>query len=137
MQKVVLECCYSAMVEKKPCKITVKVFILVKLQATYRKFYKKWILSLAFLNKYSKSVLQNVPLKTIIIEVLRIIEVAIKTNSSFLALQTFSIIKQNDINKKLQKFTCKPHLAWYLYSFAAMVSLTLRYRLVIQNFVTS
>ena len=46
-------------------------------------------------------------------------------------------MKQNDINKSFQKFTCKPSLACSVYSFACITSLTLRCSLTIQNFATS
>ena len=49
----------------------------------------------------------------------------------------FFIIKQNDIYKKFQKFTCKPQLTNFVCSFACMTSLTQRYSLIVQDFATS
>ena len=47
----------------------------------------------------------------------------------------FCTKKQNDINQKFQKFTCKPQLLYYVCLFTGMTSLTSRHRLIIQNLV--
>ena len=40
-------------------------------------------------------------------------------------------MKQNDINKKFQQFTCKVQLAYFVCPFACMTSLTSIYSLII------
>ena len=52
--------------------------------------------------------------------------------NNFCLKWSFFIIKQNYINKKSQKFTCKPQLAYFICSLACMTSLTLRYSLITQ-----
>ena len=48
-------------------------------------------------------------------------------SNNFCLKWSFFTLKQNGINKKFQKFTCKPQ-SCFVCSFAWMTSLTLRYR---------
>ena len=52
--------------------------------------------------------------------------------NNFCLKWSFFVLKQNDINKKSQKFTCKPQLTYFICSLACMTSLTSRYSLITQ-----
>ena len=61
-------------------------------------------------------------------------------SNNFCLKWSFFIIKQNDINKILQKFQCNPQLACFVCSFACMASRELRYSFKhskLRNFTSS
>ena len=51
--------------------------------------------------------------------------------TTFTSNYLFLLQKQNDIDKKFQKFTCRAQIANFVCSFACMTSLTSRYNLTI------
>ena len=54
-------------------------------------------------------------------------------SNDFCLKESFFVIKENDIYKKFQKFTCKPQLTYFVCLFPCMTSLTQRFCLIVQK----